>query len=70
MAHGFYGWSIYPMLRVMVQVIYLKDLDQETIEGPSFLVFVTIPCKHFWNLSDLPYLYETPWCHYIVQEIN
>jgi hypothetical protein len=35
------------MLRVMVQIIYLKDLDQETIEGPSLLVFVTIPCKHF-----------------------
>jgi hypothetical protein len=68
MAHGFYGWGIYPMLRVMVQVIYLKDLDQETIEGPSLLVFVTIPCKHFGNLSDLPYFYETPWCHYIVRE--
>ncbi len=54
MAHGFHGWGIYPMLKVMVQVIYLKDLDQETIEGTTLLVFVTISCKHFGNLSDLP----------------
>jgi hypothetical protein len=48
------------MLRVMVQIIYLKDLDQETIEGPSHLVFVTIPYKNFGNLNDFPYFCETP----------